>query len=322
MLRHIICLIFLLTAIASFANAAPIKLTINAMTQAGTTKERVTLYFKKLIEQRSSGRIMAVIKEPTGQTETTPQIIKDLLDHKIQIVMPQVSSLSYLDPYWKIIEYPYLYRSQEHLHHVLDKKIGHEFLTPEFQKQFRVLSVWEKGDKYLIEVNQTSQQKQNPTLEHMSQPTSGILETLLNNRGSCPITAPMQNIGRWKEATLPEIPVIHDQRKRISIALTEHSVENYLLLTSQEFWQTLPEDLKIIITDATEDATTYARELAQRSNTNATTKLKASSYIKVNSLSPNKRHLWRQKTLNFYSQSCNRSERKLIERIANYHPDE
>lgn len=322
MLRHSICLIFLLTAIASFANAAPIRLTINPMTQTGTTKERVTLYFKKLIEQRSSGRIRVAIKEPTTQAETTSEIIKDLLDQKIQIVMPQLTSLSYLDPYWKIIEYPYLYRSQEHLHHVLDNKIGHEFLTPEFQKQFKVLSVWEKGDKYLIEVNQPSRQKQNPTPEHASQSNSGMLETLLNNKGPCPTTVPRQHAGRWKEATLPEIPVIPGQRNRTTITLTEHSVANYLLLTSQEFWHALPEDLKIIITDAIKDATTYARELAQQSNVTATTKLKASSCIKVNSLSPNKRHLWRQKTLIFYSQSCKRSERQLIERIANYHPDE
>lgn len=317
MLRHILCLFFLLATITSVANATPIKLTIDAMTQTGTAKELVATYFKKLIEQRSSGRINAVIKAPTKGTETTSQIIRDLLDQKIQIAIPPLASLTYLDPYLKIIEYPFIYRNREHLHHVLDNKIGHEFLTPEFQKQFKVLSVWEKGDNYLIEVNQKSLQKQYPNPEDAE---SSILTTLLNNNALCTAKVPVQMTPRWTEATLPEIPLAQGQMNRTTITLTKHSVSNYLLLTSSDFWRALPEDLKIIITDATKDATTYARELAQQSNLTALTKLKTNGDIQINSVSYNKRRQWRQKTLYFYSQTCNNSERKLIEKIANYHP--
>lgn len=321
MLRHIIGLFFLLTIITSVANAAPIKLTIDAMAEPGSSKQIVIHYLVKLLEQRSSGRIHAAPRLPTRQTRSSAQVIRDLLDQKIQIAIPSTTSLAYLDPYLKIFEYPFLYRDQEHRYQVLDYAIGQELLTAEFRKRFKILSIWEHGDNHLVELKQNSLPAQRPNLESKDLSEGFPVEELINIHSICTTPMSTQQTSRWTEATLSDISKLSQRTDRTTVTLTRHSTSNSILLVDSTFWLELPGDLRIIISDAVKDATAYTRELAQQAELNALRQLRANDDVQIVPLDYTERCQWRQKTLNIYSQICNSSEIQLIDRISNYHPN-
>ena len=141
-------LFFLLLVSTTTAKAESIDLKINSMASATAAKTLVTNYLKKLLEERSHGRIH--VQVTNGPYMTADQAVRDLKQQPDQIIIPEIRDLSQLVPYLKVFELPFLYRDRQHLHQVIDQKIGLDLLSASVPKSLKLLGIWEKGTNYLF----------------------------------------------------------------------------------------------------------------------------------------------------------------------------
>ena len=302
-------LFFLLLVSTTTAKAESIDLKINSMAPATAAKTLVTNYLKKLLEERSHGRIH--VQVINGFNMTAAQAVRDLKQQPDQIIIPEIRDLSQLVPYLKVFELPFLYRDRQHLHQVIDQKIGLGLLSTGVPKNLKLLGIWEKGANYLFSDSAlpSPDAVADKSLRGAAQQTSTFYFRTIS---PClpPGLSADQKHASWCETTLPEVVTQPAENRLANLTLTQHSIASSALLTDMFFWQHLAEDLKVIISDAVKDATIYARELA----------LHVQGRIQIHQLSHHQRQLWRNKMLRLYSATNDEVEKKLIEKIIHYQP--
>jgi C4-dicarboxylate-binding protein DctP len=299
------------------ARAETIKLSINTLAPAASNKTLVASYFKKLVEERSHGRILPQVME--GVDTSAVQAVQDLERHKVQIVIPEINDLRSLIPHLKIYELPFLYRNREHLRQIIDHKVGQELIITEHDHHFKLLGIWEKGTNHLL----ASSPLPSPVDTRVIGYTDKVERTstiYFQSPSSCS-TAGLFLVEKkdgWCEVTLPEAPFLATKSGFYDLTLTRHSLSCCALLMDMLFWQQLPEDLKVIVTDAVKDATDYARDLALQSDQDALKKITAEKQISLHQLNFDQRQFWRDRMLKFYSKTINEVEKSLIDQFLNY----
>ena len=285
------------------------------MAEPESAKQLVSVYLKKLLEERSYGRIQVAIE--TGSRRNTREALMALRQGKVQIVIPEIRSLCDQTPHLRIYELPFLFRDREQLHQAIDSGIGDKALNTLSDQQLILLGIWEKGTRQLL-ANRDLSSPQAVASEFFSGAGDAIATTFFRQLSSC--QPPGQSAERrertWREATLKEVLKQENTATHNDLTLTNHSVSGCALLTHENFWNKLPEDLKVIVADAVKDATHYARELAEQADREALKQILDEERISVHQPTERQWQLWQKTLLRLYSQQCDEVELNFIEQVA------
>ncbi len=316
-----IVLVLLTLGIGTPVEAYPIQIRIDALAAPNSTKHLVAAYLTKLLKERSHGRIKADIVRHEGNTSGIDETVSALTAGKIQMAIPAIDSFCRITEEIKIYEIPFLYRNREHLHRVIDDRVGEGLINKTAYPAFEQLGVWEKGTNHIV--MKTAPGDSGGLPEKM---IAGRLQpgpaTLFRSLSSCaPVAVRTRQPFFWREATLPEALTLIDDLDITDIILSGHSVSGCVLIADKAFWSTLPDDIRIIIAEAIKDATLYARELAQQKDDEALARILSRSGVKVHCWNRQTQQQWRTAMLHQYGSSNNYAagEKDLIDRVAHYH---
>ncbi len=312
LLRLTGALICLLT-IAISASAAPITIRINPLAEASSPKAMVTEYLKKLLEERSHGRIQAEIDDTTALK--AEEVLSELDQRNIQMVIPEISLLQKQVPQLRMYELPFLYRDRQHLYQFIDDESTQQTFPDLSQIDLKILGIWGSGTKQLIADRKLSSPEIAASMAFVG--LEEQVPTFFFKRFSACASAPAleKQKGTWKEALLPDLVDKSQQSMFANLTLTNHSFSGCALLMQRNFWHHLPDDLKVIVADAVNDATVYARELSEQSDQQALDEISASGLMKIHRLSQVQWNHWQEKMLLFYSETCSKVELSFIKRV-------
>ncbi|PLX88369.1 MAG: hypothetical protein C0619_12930 [Desulfuromonas sp.] len=263
--------------------AEAIEISIAPLATEGTPKALASEYLKRLLEERSSNRIR--VKLIPNSDIASEQLLDALSTNRIQLALPEIRSTRTLIPLLQIYEIPFLFRDRQHLHHIQDEGIGERILQQSASQQFKPLAIWDGTSRQLIaEQAQTGPDNNVDRLFQVLRPGTDIAEH------------------PWREVKLSDLARLQTINSTSTLTLTHHSTVNSVLLTSQQFWGSLPDDLKVILSGAVKDATYYARELAEQADQKALENLAERKDLNLYALANAERNQWQKKLRQLYSE--------------------
>lgn len=287
--------------------AEPINITFARTGAPGSPSYQTTLYCKKLLEQRSRGRIKVTLAESEAhrQSPSAGQLVLFSLPQGIREL-----------PRLKLLQLPFLFENREHLYRVLAADIDKKLLSGEHDSKLVPLIFWDESFRQLVSDQPLLTPEQAVGVDFQTANRQGFNLVDLFDALRRATGAKLQYTGQMGAEL--RLSAMHNQYAdwMRHITLSSHSLTGKLVMTGRSFWQQLPEDLKIIITGALQDATPYFRELAQQEETEALRRL-AEAKIEIHRLTPLQRSRWQQKAQQAYKLLLNNEDLELVKKIQN-----
>lgn len=304
----LLVLTFVLTLLFSFsAFAKPLVVKFSHVVANDTPKGKAALYLKKIVEERTDGR-MKVEVYPNASLYGDREAIEALQMNAIQLAAPSFSKFTGFVPELQIFDLPFLFNDSEHLHKVLDGEVGQKILELVSQKGLVGLAYWDNGFKQISD-------KQRPLVKPSDAEglkfrimSSKVLEEQFKVIGANPQVLPFsevysalqQGVVDGQENTLSNIYTKKFHEVQNYLTISNHGYLGYLLVTNKIFMNKLPDDLKEIFLGAVKDATEYAREIAREVNQDYLEKIKESGKVEIIQLTPEQRQVWKEKMMEIY----------------------
>lgn len=304
----LLVLTFVLTLLFSFsAFAKPIVVKFSHVVANDTPKGKAALYLKKIVEERTDGRIKVEVY-PNASLYGDREAIEALQMNAIQLAAPSFSKFTGFVPELQIFDLPFLFNDSEHLHKVLDGEVGQKILELVSQKGLVGLAYWDNGFKQISD-------KQRPLVKPSDAEglkfrimSSKVLEEQFKVIGANPQVLPFsevysalqQGVVDGQENTLSNIYTKKFHEVQSYLTISNHGYLGYLLVTNKIFMNKLPDDLKEIFLGAVKDATEYAREIAKEVNQDYLEKIRESGKVEIIQLTPEQRQVWKEKMMEIY----------------------
>jgi TRAP-type transport system periplasmic protein len=222
---------------------------------------------KKQIESGSAGRI-AVRVYPNGVFGGDREVIEAVQLNNLQIGVPPASSLAAFVPSMNVWDDPYLFDGREHAYRTLDGDYGQSLLRKVEDYNLVARGYWDNGFR-----NLTTGRTRVEDEGDMRGLSIRTLENTAHIRAWQAVGANPTPMAFGEVYVGLQQGTISAQENSMSNISTQrfYEVQNYLvetehlygpspLLINQDFYESLPEDLRDVVDEAAVDAVTYCRE--------------------------------------------------------------
>jgi tripartite ATP-independent transporter DctP family solute receptor len=267
-LALVMALILVVVSCTTFAANKPLKLIYGNLYEPGTLfHDKGDLYFKKLVEKNSKGRILVDLYS-SGQLGTTPeqyQAIKNGVQH---MTFSPVGDFVQFCPELATFDLPYVYRDEKHFLKVAERFTSLIDQNKIAKKGYRIVGTWFRTPRQLttkFPVNKLEDIK-GLKIRVSASPVSLALWKAL---GTIPIVTPGSEIYTALAtgvADAQENPLENIYKGKFYevtnyCALTAHKREIVVMVASNKFWKGLTKWQRKIIQNALNETTKRLRKL-------------------------------------------------------------
>lgn len=241
------------------------------------------LHFKKLVEERSAGRIRVDIF-PASQLGNGRDQVEGLQLGTIHFHIGSVAPVTNFAPEFNVLNLPYLFESREHAFRVLDGEIGAEIAKGLEPVGILNLGFMENGWRHL-----TNDVKPIKTAADASGMKIRVQESppylaFIKSLGSTPVPIPFgelytaleQKVVDGQENPLAQILLNKFDEVQRYMTLSAHNYDAAVFLMSKPVFDKLPDDLQAIVRDAGKEATDLERKVAKQEESQYLQQLKES----------------------------------------------
>jgi len=301
--------LFVLLFAVRVAAQEPVVIKFSHVLSPDSPKGRAALRFKELAESRSEGRV-AVQVYPNGDLYRDSDELDALRKGAVQMLAPSLSKFRPLGVYGlELFDLPYLFPSLATLHAVTDGDLGRELLKDLETRGIVGLAYWDGGFKHLS-ANWPLRRPLDCRGLKMRVQSSSVLEAQMRALGAVPVAMAFNEVREalasgsldGSENTLTNFygARIHETQKHLT--LTGHGFLGYAVVVNKVFWQGLSHSLQSTLEGALHDATRYERELAEREDNEALSKIKAAGTTRIRIPSAQELQFWREALLPVHRQ--------------------
>jgi C4-dicarboxylate-binding protein DctP len=282
---------------------------------------KVSEYFKRLLEQRTENRIQVLVQSGFQHPDWSP-LKEDLANGIAQMGVEYSSNLMDLSQQLQLFNLPFLFQDENHRRRVIDGEVGQKLLHSASRNGLKALAFWDGGFRQLTTNRELSSPYELRGLNIGSR-SSASENKLFTALGVHTIAiAPTQRFGALSDGRIDgqesSFAIIIDQKLyevQTNLVISDHSYEEHLVLVNSTFWQQVPEDLRVIIRGAIDDAAIYAREMAVGNNRKALEEIRRLDLINIQVLTRAERNLWRNSMKNQYEAFSNIIGEKLFHEV-------
>ncbi len=223
-------------------------------------------FMAKLVEERTGGRhwIRVFHSSQLGEEKET---IEQTRIGVIDINRTNVAPIGALVPAASLLSLPFLFRSIDHLHHVLDQSIGKEILAGFEQHGFVGLTFYDSGARSIYNsvrpVRSIADMKGLRIRVQQSDVMSSMIQALGAEAIQLPYGQVLTGISTrlidGAENNWPSYVTTNHYKLAPYYTLTEHSMSPEVLVMSPRAWESLSSEDKEIFRDAAEKSNIYMR---------------------------------------------------------------
>ena len=228
-------------------------------------------YIGKLLSEQTGGKL-GVKVYPNGALGNEQDTIEQLKIGGLDMMRINVAPLNNVVPETIVPALPFLFRSEEHMHTVLDGPIGDEILAAMEEQGMVGLAFYDSGARSMYTANKPI--KSLADVQHMkirvqqSDLFVAMVEALGANPTPMPFgevyTALKTGIVDAAENNFPSYESSRQFEAAKYYTLTEHSMAPEVLVFSKVIWDTLtPEDQALIRKAAKDSVPVHARAVGQ-----------------------------------------------------------
>lgn len=321
-LRSIISGVFLLFT-TSFAYAQqPIVIKFSHVTAADTPKGAAADYFKKLVEERSKGRVRIEVF-PNSQLYKDKEELEALQLGAIQMLAPSLSKFGPLGvKEFEVFELPYLFEDTNAVHKLTRGPIGQQLLKKLEPKGIVGLAYWD---------NAMRQMTANRPLHNVSDwkgqkfriVSAKVTEAYTRAMGAMPQVMAFSEIYQAMQSGVVDggenaLSNIYTQKfyeVQKHLTISNHGYLGYAVLINKKFWDGLPPDVKTLIEGAMRDASKFNDDVAEKENQRALEGIRKAGKTTIYTLTPDEKAAWKKQMLPVHQQVSGRIGKELIQAV-------
>lgn len=269
------CLV--LMAVVSFicfstpANAE-MKVKLGVVTKPGSAQNIAAEKFKELIEQRSNGNIKIQIFHSASLGNET-EILQQVQMDTVQMAIITGGPFDTFDPIVRVVNYPFLFKSNEQADQILDGPLGAQILKSIESSGFKGLCFSENGFRNLTNNKRPVKSPEDVKGLKIRVMASTIHKAIWQDLGANPTPMP------WPIYTELEQGVIDGQENPLWVmevykfyeiqkymTLTRHVYSFHIDVASLKWWKTLDSKTQDMIQKAMYEAAVFQRKQNRDNN--------------------------------------------------------
>ncbi len=254
--------------------AKEIVIKFSHVTTEKTPKGKAAKYLQELVEKRLKGKVRVEVY-PNSQLYNDKEVLKALLLGDIQLAAPSLSKFGKYTKKWGLFDLPFLFKDDKAVTCFTDGPQGQELLNAASNKGLKGLAYWLNGMKQLSS-NKALIHPSDAKGEKFRIMSSDVLEAQFKAVAANPqkmafsevYNALSTGVIDGQENTWSNIRTKKFFEVQSDFTESNHGVLEYVLVTSTEFWNSLPKDiqteLSAIIKEVTRQETLWAIDAAAK----------------------------------------------------------
>ncbi|MGN8342263.1 TRAP transporter substrate-binding protein [Pseudomonas sp. SMV71] len=290
-----------LSALGSALAAEPIVIKFSHVVGEQTPKGQGALMFKKLVEERLPGRVKVEVY-PNSTLYSDDKEMEALLLGDVQII---ARSLAKFDQYTRTVQLfdlPFLFDDIGAVDRFQQGPEGQKLLKSMESKNITGLAYWHNGMKQLS-ANRPLRKPEDAHGLNFRIQASAVLEQQFNAVGA---KAQPMNFSVVYQALRTGVvngtenpysnfydQKLHEVQKYVTE--TNHGILDYMLITTSDFWNGLPPDIRTELEKIVVESTAHANNEALRLNQKDRQRVLDAKTTEIIELTPEERNAWRDK---------------------------
>lgn len=283
---------------AGSALAAPITIKFSHVVAENTPKGQMANKFRDLVAERLAGKVVVEVF-PSSQLFDDDAVLQAMLLGDVQIGAPALSKFGRYTKVLDLYDLPFLFKDMAAVEKFQKSEKGMELLKSLESKGFVGLGYLHNGLKQLSS-NKPLHVPADAAGQKFRIMTSDVLAAQFQAIKAVPLKKPFSEV-----FTLLQTKAIDGQENTWSniysqkfhevqpyITESNHGVLDYMVITSAEFWNSLPEDVKPEVKKALDEAIVFGNTIADQKDIEDKQKIIDSKRSEVIVLTPEERALW------------------------------
>lgn len=255
--------------------------------------------FAELVGRKTDNRVKVEVF-PNGILFSDKEELEALKDGKVQMIAPATSKLTSLFPKWQALDLPFAFPTHEAVEEALNGDIGKTLLDELKDEHIKGMAFWANGFKQmtsnrnaLIKPNDFKDQSfrimPSNVIEAQFAAFNATTERMTFNQTYHALEKGQID---GQENTLSNIysKRLYDIQNYMTIS--NHGYLGYAVLMNESFWDRLPEDIQVAISESMDEATHWNQQNARQINEQKLDIIKENSDIKTHFLTLEEKREW------------------------------
>jgi C4-dicarboxylate-binding protein DctP len=281
---------------AAIADPITIKFS-HVVPASGHPKGEAVEYFKQLVEERMAGKVELEVY-PSGSLYGDNKVLEAMQLGDVQMAAPSLAKFERFTKAFQIFDLPFLFNDPQHVERFQVSNAGKSILAEMEKAGFVGLDYWSLGMKQLSSNKPMLVPADVKGLKFRVQPADIIQDQMKALGVSSQVLSYAEAYNALQTGVVDgvEFPWANIWSAKFyevqdGVTETNHGAMGYVLVTSKEFWDGLPDDIRTELRAIIDEVTAHERELAAVKNKTARQAiLDAGSPIRT--LNAEQRALW------------------------------
>ena len=296
--KNILVAVILSLFSVSLAQAAPVKIRFAHAVAENTPKGQMALKLKDLVNERLNGKYVVEVY-PNSSMFNDDQIFEALLLDDAQLGAPSLSKFTKYTQKLQIFDLPFLFKDIEAVDRFQKTPEGQDLLASIRHRGLIGLGYLHNGLKQLSATKKLVSPSDAQGLKFRIQ-SSDVLEAQFKAVEAESLKRPFSQVYELLSAGIIDgqentwSNIFSKKFHTVQPYITEsnHGLVDYMVVTSVEFWESLPEEDVKTLKAAIDDAITFGNELAKVQATEDKQKIQNSGQTEIVQLTPAQRNAW------------------------------
>lgn len=246
----------------------PIKIKFAHVVAENTPKGQMAIKFKEMVAERLGGKVVVEVF-PSSQLFGDNKVLEAMLLGDVQMAAPALSKFDRYTPKLQIFDLPFLFKDMAAVEKFQQSDKGQELLKTIEKKGLIGLGYLHNGLKQLSANKPLKVPADAKGLKFRIM-TSDVLAAQFQAVDAVPLKKPFSEV-----FTLLQTKAIDGQENTYSnnfsqkffeiqshITETNHGLLDYMVVTSKEFWMSIPEDIRPELKAIIDEAIVYGNKVA------------------------------------------------------------
>ncbi len=262
---------------------APIIIKFSHVAAADTPKGQAADYFKKLVEERTKGRVKVEVY-PNSTLFKDKEELEALQLGSVQMLAPVPGKFGPLGvKEFEVFDLPYIFKDIDAVHRFARGPGGTALLKKLETRGVVGLAYWDNGFR-VMSANRPIHTPKDMRGLKMRINSSKVNAAIMKSLGAQPQSLAFSEVYQalqtgvvdGTEGPLSNLYTQKQYEVQKDVTLTYHTISNYVVVSNKKFWDGLPADIRATLEAAIKDATKYNDEVAEKDEATALAAIKAS----------------------------------------------
>ncbi len=260
-----ITLLCLLLLVFSTSASGAMKIRLAVVTKPGSAQNIVADTFKKYIEERSHGKIQVKVFHSASLGNET-EILQQIQMGTVEMGIITAGPFDTFDPIVRVVNYPFLFQSNEQADQILDGPLGQEIMKSLEASGFKGLHFSENGFRNLTNSKRPVKGPEDIKDLKIRVMASALHKTIWQTLGANPTPMPWpiyteleQGVIDGQENPLWVMEVYRFYEIQKYMTMTRHVYSPHIDVAGLKWWNRLDSDTRVLVSDAMTDAAIFQR---------------------------------------------------------------